>query len=1320
MAERFSIDVTTRFPGRFYVAYDHFSDSSRTKVVYSTSVGNTLQFQPMVSVKSLTNYHMGSFEVSDSDPNYAYIGGRALGRVNLVSGKRELVYGFEFFPRGINEHPDVRDMVIRPSSVPGKDELLVACDGGIAQSDNSSLSWRSLNGQGLTTNQYFGFDFKPENGHIVAGAMDNYTHYFDGNAWTLRYQGDGGWTEIDDHNSDMVYFVSNDRWLVNRRGMANDSDLQMDSLVNTGDGSGFKLEIHTTPDPVRPNVFWAGDISFLKTVTVVGGPPWPWSAPIFTHPASNGSHRLQDLAISIDDHKTMYWSYTGPKYLNENSPSQVINLLFRSRDGGQTYTDLTQNLKLEDGVTPVHGFFFVKDLEIDPEDANHVFAGISGYDWDTLRDQARHKVYETTDGGDHWVDISKGLSPFSVSHLCYQNGSGGVVYAATDAGVFRFDPIRRIWECFNRDLPPASCTKVMVDYCRNRLLVSTYGRGMWEADLPATPDYHITSSRTWDAGTVRFFAGNVIVDPGVVLTVKGSVNFNPGKRLVVDRGAKLLLQGGTLTCACGMWAGVDVYGTFNRFQSLLPNGLPSFQGIVEVVGGTIENAITGISTSLHDSQGNYYWSSFGGIVRCSNARFLNNKRDVEMLSYVHPNMSYFRNCLFETNRALRDGLKPTTHVSMWNVRKIPFTGCSFRHADTTGYPVLQRGNGITAVDATYMVDWRCTSSSQNGCTGGVPSTFEGLNYGVHHESNNPLLSPAIRHAAFVRNTVVGAKLRGAHFAVIEDNSFDVGTTLNASGLYLDRCTKYSLQGNAFDATRPSNQARFGFVVRESGDDYNFAYNNSFSNLPYALAALEDNEGPSSVDGLIMNCNDFTNCTFGIMALGTSANSGVGESQGRAVVNPLAVPTNLVRNRYFGACSAANENKFLVSHPNQYRIDHRCNSDSVCQPLPQPACSDIALDVTIASVILVRPSHCQRIGGASLPVIEPNITASTKRLVEQQAILSAKVDGGNTADRLAALAKSTKASAIKADLLRYSPYLSDTVLVTMLRKQPLLPAGTLQTLLLANSPLSPKVLARLPAANLPQTVQKKIAAAQKGVSQRELLENDMFTARNDKTFWEDEKIRFLLRDSLDPRSEDNLVATLTQLNYARCYQQQARAMQTDFATSDASSTNGLQNCKGGSGDLEQLVRQLDVQAKECFGAEERFPDITHEKAYPVMPKSFALAQGFLEKLMELRTPESYLLPPTVAGTGVATAVTDPTRFKLYQNADANQLLLDFDAAIGAQFRVKVLDLQGKSLLDSVVLPNTINTLRLAKHKAGQYRYELLRDGLAWKSGQIQLN
>ncbi|MCL2436185.1 MAG: S8 family serine peptidase, partial [Lentimicrobiaceae bacterium] len=105
----------------------------------------------------------------------------------------------------------------------------------------------------------------------------------------------------------------------------------------------------------------------------------------------------------------------------------------------------------------------------------------------------------------------------------------------------------------------------------------------------------ITQNTTWNSPVHA--TGDIIITNGATLTITNTVKFEPEVNMIIHPGAKLILNGGTLTNACPeeLWQGITNAGTVQLMS-----------------GGTIKNAECGIKVQS------------GGLVSAINAHFVNN------------------------------------------------------------------------------------------------------------------------------------------------------------------------------------------------------------------------------------------------------------------------------------------------------------------------------------------------------------------------------------------------------------------------------------------------------------------------------------------------------------------------------------------------------------------------------------------------------------------------------------------------------------------------------------------------------------------------
>ncbi|HVA97984.1 MAG TPA: hypothetical protein VNG53_03740, partial [Bacteroidia bacterium] len=129
----------------------------------------------------------------------------------------------------------------------------------------------------------------------------------------------------------------------------------------------------------------------------------------------------------------------------------------------------------------------------------------------------------------------------------------------------------------------------------------------------------VNSDETWDFDMEMY--QDIFVTNGATLTIKCKVEMADLGRIIVDRGSRLIINGGTVTATWKMWNGIELWGTSTQNQTVGNNGLSPYQGIVSIInGGTVTNAHNGITT-IKDVAGNgsssdWDWAYTGGIIQC--------------------------------------------------------------------------------------------------------------------------------------------------------------------------------------------------------------------------------------------------------------------------------------------------------------------------------------------------------------------------------------------------------------------------------------------------------------------------------------------------------------------------------------------------------------------------------------------------------------------------------------------------------------------------------------------------------------------------------
>ena len=184
-------------------------------------------------------------------------------------------------------------------------------------------------------------------------------------------------------------------------------------------------------------------------------------------------------------------------------------------------------------------------------------------------------------------------------------------------------------------------------------------------------DIHIYQSTTYN--TNMGVNGNIYVHTGAQLTITSTVQFGKDKGIIVERGAKLHLNGGTLT-KCPLvedWRGINVEGNSGLTQ---PDAfsMPSNNeaGVVLMTNNAhVEWARNTISTTRYNQGWNSsYW---GGLVHCENTTFVKNRRVAEFMKYDITNNSIFINCTMDAVDIGNVG------VTIWDTDNVTFNRCRF-------------------------------------------------------------------------------------------------------------------------------------------------------------------------------------------------------------------------------------------------------------------------------------------------------------------------------------------------------------------------------------------------------------------------------------------------------------------------------------------------------------------------------------------------------------------------------------------------------------------------------------------------------------------
>jgi photosystem II stability/assembly factor-like uncharacterized protein len=219
--------------------------------------------------------------------------------------------------------------------------------------------------------------------------------------------------------------------------------------------------------PADPNALYLGTQFLLKTVD--GGLHWQTISPDLTRTETKD---CKDAPATLENAKpcgygVLYTIAPSPLQADEIWVGSDTGLIHLTRDGGKTWTKVNE-LPAWSKITHI--------------EASHFHAGEAwaAVDRHRLDDYAPY-VYRTRDFGKTWVPVTDGLPQGAFLNAIREDPRReGLLFAATETGVFvSFDDAAH-WQPLQLNLPPASVRDLVVH--GDDLIAATHGRSFWILD----------------------------------------------------------------------------------------------------------------------------------------------------------------------------------------------------------------------------------------------------------------------------------------------------------------------------------------------------------------------------------------------------------------------------------------------------------------------------------------------------------------------------------------------------------------------------------------------------------------------------------------------------------------------------------------------------------------------------------------------------------------------------------------------------------------------------------------------------------------------
>ncbi|MFN5312034.1 MAG: hypothetical protein ACK5AU_05965 [Flavobacteriales bacterium] len=402
------------------------------------------------------NYHQGFYNcalvANPNNANELLIGGLNLYRSSDGAGSFAAVSGYIGGPLSL--HVDNQDFRVIGN------HTWVTTDGGIYHSTDFMTTQPDFYMSGVHGSDYWGFD-NGWNEDVLVGGL-----YHNGNLAYHENYGAGNFLELGGGEAPTGYVNPGDNKLTYY------SDVDGKRIPATLDGA-----IQNASFGINPNEsYWAAESTELVfhpncySIAYTGKDHQLYrtsdkgaSFELVQTFGSNANAHINYIEIASDNPQIIY--------LNQKAASGGIGKLWKTTDGGLTWTQLTIPSGNSSRML----------LALNPANAQELWlaypSGANGF-----------KVYKTMNGGGSWTNLTNSLlNNESVQALGHIAGTDGGIYVATNKAIY-YRNNQTDFTLENNGLPLFTNGNILKPFYRDqKIRMATYGKGIYESNLVENP-----------------------------------------------------------------------------------------------------------------------------------------------------------------------------------------------------------------------------------------------------------------------------------------------------------------------------------------------------------------------------------------------------------------------------------------------------------------------------------------------------------------------------------------------------------------------------------------------------------------------------------------------------------------------------------------------------------------------------------------------------------------------------------------------------------------------------------------------------------------
>lgn len=384
--------------------------------------------------KSSQAWYDLAIAVSDTNANIIYVGVLNIWKSTDGGADFTVINSWSAPTASAYTHADIHFL----DFIGGK--FFAGTDGGVYVSTDHGTNFTDLT-KNLAIGQFYKISVADQNsGNIVGGLQDNGGYAFKNNSWSVYYGADGMDCAINPLNPNNYFgFIQNGGQLYESKdgGLTRTTTVSApDAEKGTGDDGGRWV---TPLVADRKGNLYAGYGSLYKLVSGA------WTK-VSNH---NFGGDLYNIEIDPNNEKNIYVSRAGN--------------LFKSTNAGVTFTKILSTST-------------INSIEISHNDGNVAWIVSNG----TVT-----KTINLNDANPTFTNITGNL-PFNDSKFVLRHHAGNKdnrVYLGTSLGVYYIDDTLTNWVTFDNKLPNTAVRDLEINEKDAKLIIATYGRGVWASDI---------------------------------------------------------------------------------------------------------------------------------------------------------------------------------------------------------------------------------------------------------------------------------------------------------------------------------------------------------------------------------------------------------------------------------------------------------------------------------------------------------------------------------------------------------------------------------------------------------------------------------------------------------------------------------------------------------------------------------------------------------------------------------------------------------------------------------------------------------------------